>query len=122
MKYLDMGLYLSWKMKIDFYQGCKLHHLPFKPVGEIRSTRQLELKANLKMKIVYNFAVWTENDFLEAGRLLGSDIEEVKTRYAKFGGIPRYCFGSNDPPLYRNLNTAIAKWCTVMCPLVDAST
>lgn len=40
------GAKLPQKMKIDFCQGCvegKMHRLPFKPVGEIRSTRRLEL-------------------------------------------------------------------------------
>ncbi len=34
---------LPRKMKIDFCVEGKMHRLPFKPVGEIRSTRQLEL-------------------------------------------------------------------------------
>ena len=40
------GAKIPRKMKLNFCQGCvegKMHRLPFKPVGEVRSTRRLEL-------------------------------------------------------------------------------
>lgn len=93
----DLNIWNKYEQVLILYIFSPSHHKSVK-----------KAKPENEGWIVFNFPVWTENDILEAGGLLGLNIEEVKTRYAKFGGIPRYCFESEHQN-NRDLDTAIAK-------------